>query len=101
MRQAVIMAGGAGTRLWPLSRAARPKQLLRLGGGKSLLRQSYERLARLLKPEAIHVITNRMHLDLIAEQLPEVPAANLFGEPQGHAPRLSETVQPPLRIALP
>ena len=83
MRHAVIMAGGAGTRLWPLSRAARPKQLLRLGGRKSLLRQAYERLAGLLPPESVYVITNRMHLGLIAEELEELPAANLFGEPEG------------------
>ncbi|MHC4064210.1 MAG: mannose-1-phosphate guanylyltransferase [Planctomycetota bacterium] len=83
MRHAVIMAGGAGTRLWPLSRTARPKQLLRLGGRESLLRQAYERIARLLPPESIYVITSRVHLDLIAEELPELPAANLFGEPGG------------------
>jgi len=83
MRHGVIMAGGAGTRLWPLSRAAHPKQLLKLGGRQSLLRQAYQRLARLLPPEAIYVITSRAHLELIAEELPELPEANLFGEPQG------------------
>lgn len=83
MRHAVIMAGGAGTRLWPLSRADRPKQLLKLGGRSSLLRQSYERLATLLPPEAIYVITGRDHLALVAQELPELPAANLFGEPVG------------------
>ena len=57
MRHALIMAGGAGTRLWPFSRRSRPKQLLRVFEGKSLLRQSYERLAGLLPPEQIHVIT--------------------------------------------
>ncbi|HUU86045.1 MAG TPA: mannose-1-phosphate guanylyltransferase [Phycisphaerae bacterium] len=83
MRHAVIMAGGAGTRLWPLSRADLPKQLLRLGGRASLLRQSYERVAALLPPESIYVITGRDHLDLVARELPELPAANLFGEPVG------------------
>jgi mannose-1-phosphate guanylyltransferase len=83
MRHAVIMAGGAGTRLWPLSRVARPKQLLKLGGRASLLRQSYERVATLLKPESIYVITSSEHLDLVAKELPELPAANLFGEPVG------------------
>ena len=83
MRHAVIMAGGAGTRLWPLSRSARPKQLLKLFGGKSLLGEAYDRVAKLVPPEAIHIITNRMHLDLIAKELPDLPADNLIGEPQG------------------
>ncbi|HRX85168.1 MAG TPA: mannose-1-phosphate guanylyltransferase [Phycisphaerae bacterium] len=83
MAHAVIMAGGAGTRLWPLSRKARPKQLLRLFGGKSLLRGAYERLAALLPPEQIYVITGAKYLPLVARELPEVPTENLFGEPQG------------------
>jgi len=83
MHYAVIMAGGAGLRLWPLSRAARPKQLLKLGGQKSLLRQAYERVSALLPPELICVIANQMHIDLIAKELPELPADNLFGEPVG------------------
>jgi len=83
MRHAVIMAGGAGVRLWPLSRKQRPKQLLRVFGGTSLLRQSYERVAALVDPERIHVITNDAHLAMIAEELPELPPANLIGEPVG------------------
>ena len=85
MRHGVIMAGGAGTRLWPLSRAAKPKQLLRLFSGKSLLRESYERLANLLPDESIYVITGKAHLPAIAKELPELPADNLFGEPVGRA----------------
>ncbi len=83
MRHGVIMAGGAGTRLWPLSRAARPKQILPLFGGKSLLRQSYERLASLLPNEAIYVITAAAHLPFVAKEIPELPAENLIGEPVG------------------
>jgi mannose-1-phosphate guanylyltransferase len=83
MPHAVIMAGGAGTRLWPLSRKARPKQLLRLFGGKSLLRGAYERLAALLAPEQIYVITGAKYLPLVARELPELPTENLIGEPQG------------------
>ncbi|MCO6437364.1 MAG: mannose-1-phosphate guanylyltransferase [Phycisphaerae bacterium] len=83
MRHAVIMAGGAGVRLWPLSRKNRPKQLLRILGGTSLLRQSFERVSALLPPERIHVITNQAHLPLVAEEIPELPAANLIGEPVG------------------
>ncbi|MCL2330624.1 MAG: mannose-1-phosphate guanylyltransferase, partial [Phycisphaerae bacterium] len=78
---AVIMAGGSGTRLWPLSREDRPKQLLKLFGGKSLLRLSYERLASLLPPSQLYVITSQQHLSVIASELPELPAENLFGEP--------------------
>lgn len=81
MQHAVIMAGGSGTRLWPLSREGRPKQLLRLFGGKSLLRIAFERLNGLMPPEQIYVITSRQQLPAIAAELPELPAANLLGEP--------------------
>lgn len=80
---AVIMAGGSGTRLWPLSRRDRPKQLLRLLGGRSLLRLSYERLQGSFPDEAICVIAGQEHLPAIAAELPELPAANLIGEPCG------------------
>jgi len=83
MRHAVIMAGGAGTRLWPLSRHNRPKQLLRLFAGKSLLRIAFERLRGVFEPEQIHIITVADHLPMIAEELPELPGANLIGEPVG------------------
>lgn len=83
MRHAVIMAGGAGTRLWPLSRKQRPKQLLRLFGGKSLLRQSFDRVAVVLPPANINVITNRRYLSTVAEELVELPSENLIGEPEG------------------
>ncbi|MBU0717696.1 MAG: mannose-1-phosphate guanylyltransferase [Planctomycetes bacterium] len=83
MRHAVIMAGGVGVRLWPLSRKQHPKQLLRLFKGTSLLRQSYERVATLLDPGQIHVITSQAHLGVVAKELPELPAANLIGEPAG------------------
>lgn len=81
MRHAVIMAGGSGTRLWPLSRRSKPKQLLRIFGGQSLLRKSFERLHALLPPEQIYVITGQDYLPAIAAELPELPAANLIGEP--------------------
>jgi mannose-1-phosphate guanylyltransferase len=81
MHHAVIIAGGSGTRLWPLSREDRPKQLLKLFGGKSLLRLAYERLAGVLPPGQIYVITAAQYLDAVAAELPEVPRANLFGEP--------------------
>lgn len=83
MRHAVIMAGGVGVRLWPLSRKGRPKQVLRLFSGASLMRQCYERVAALLKPEQIHVITNQTHLPLVAKEIPELPASNFIGEPVG------------------
>jgi len=83
MRHAVIMAGGPGSRLWPLSRADRPKQLLRLFDKQSLLRASYERLVPLFPTESIYVIAGEGHLAAIAKELPELPSVNLLGEPEG------------------
>lgn len=77
------MAGGSGTRLWPLSRANHPKQLLRLVGGKSLLRLSFERLRPLLPPNDIWVIAGDTHRDAILAELPELPRDNFIGEPVG------------------
>jgi mannose-1-phosphate guanylyltransferase len=77
------MAGGAGVRLWPLSRRGRPKQVLRIFGGTSLLRQSFERVSTVIPADRIYVITNHRHLPLVTKELPEVPVGNLIGEPVG------------------
>lgn len=78
---AVIMAGGVGTRFWPVSTKRRPKQFLSLFGDRSLLQMSYDRLRGLLPPERVLVLTNRDFVPLVREQLPEVPAENVIGEP--------------------
>lgn len=83
MRYGVIMAGGSGKRLWPLSRGNAPKQLLRLSKGKSLLRLSFERLRGTLPPERIYVCSADAHRELILNELPELPGQNLLGEPEG------------------
>lgn len=80
---AVIPAGGAGTRLWPLSRAQRPKFLLDLtGAGRSLIQQTWDRLSEVVPADHIHVVSGPAHAPLIQEQLPEL--TNLYAEP---APR--------------
>jgi mannose-1-phosphate guanylyltransferase len=83
MQYGVIMAGGSGTRLWPFSRANRPKQILRLLHGKSLLQLSYERLRGILPPERIFVCTALAHAPAVMENLKELPKENLLGEPMG------------------
>jgi mannose-1-phosphate guanylyltransferase len=77
------MAGGAGTRLWPLSRGNRPKQLLPVVKGKSLLRLSYDRLRGILPAERIFVCTGSSYGPQVLENLPELPKENLLGEPVG------------------
>lgn len=83
MRYVVIMAGGSGTRLWPLSRQGEPKQLLDLFDGKSLLRLAYERVASMIPDERIVVCTGAAYADRVREILPELSADNLLGEPEG------------------
>src|SRR5262249_2961500 len=83
MNYAVIMAGGSGTRLWPLSRNTLPKQLLPVIKGKSLLQMSFDRLRAILPAERIFVCTGESHRDLVLRNLPALPPANLLGEPTG------------------
>lgn len=88
---AVIPAGGSGTRLWPLSRSARPKFLLPLLGRESLLQQTFRRLTRLTDPSRILVVCGPAHAAAIARQLPDLPADNIIIEPSpaGTGPALA------------
>lgn len=78
---AVIMAGGAGTRFWPASTEEKPKQFLRFFGERTLLQMSYDRVAPLCGPERVLVLTADRFVPLVQEQLPELPAGNILGEP--------------------
>lgn len=78
---AVIMAGGTGTRFWPLSTTEKPKQFLKLFDDRSLLQKSYDRIADLMPPERIMVLTNATFVSLVQEQLPMIPPENIIGEP--------------------
>lgn len=81
MLYAVIMAGGSGTRFWPASRKLRPKQLLALSGERSMIQATSDRLASLVPPDRQWILTNRILIDPIAEQLSKHPRENLVGEP--------------------
>jgi mannose-1-phosphate guanylyltransferase len=85
-----ILAGGSGTRLWPLSRQDRPKQLLNLVGERSMLQQTVDRVLPLVPPERLYILTGPDHAALIHEQLPQIPPENIFIEPspKGTAPCL-------------
>jgi len=81
MDYAVIMAGGTGKRLWPLSREKRPKQVLKLLDGKTLLQHCFERLSPIFDPRNIIILTNAGYADLVRENLPELPFNNVIAEP--------------------
>ena len=70
---AVILAGGSGTRLWPYSRISRPKQFLSFNGQRTMLQETVQRVLPLIPPERILVATSVAYADLVAEQLPELP----------------------------
>ena len=78
---ALILAGGSGTRFWPLSRNARPKQLLNLFGGTTLLNQTISRLEGLIPRENILILTNTLQESAVREVASELPAENIFAEP--------------------
>src|SRR6056297_556852 len=81
MLHAVIMAGGSGTRFWPASRQAMPKQLLRLTGERTMLQATADRLGSLVPPERQMVVTNQALVAAARGQLPGLPAAAILGEP--------------------
>jgi mannose-1-phosphate guanylyltransferase len=78
---AVFMAGGSGTRLWPLSREDNPKQLHALIGDTSLMTQTVERVLPIVKPTDVWIVTNDRYVDRIAEHAPGVPREQIIGEP--------------------
>ena len=79
---AVILAGGAGTRFWPLSTAERPKQLLPLAGDRPLLAQAVRRLGGLVPPDRILILTGPFLVERVTALVPEVPAAQVLAEPR-------------------
>ncbi len=78
---ALILAGGGGTRFWPLSRNTKPKQLLNLLGDSTLLNQTISRLEGLIPKENILILTNEIQLDAVRELASELPTENIFAEP--------------------
>lgn len=82
MNHLVIMAGGVGSRFWPMSTAERPKQFIDvLGVGRTLLQLTFDRFEGIVNPENVWVVTNQNYTELVKEQLPEVPAGNILSEP--------------------
>lgn len=79
----VIMAGGRGTRFWPLSRRHRPKQVLALAGADSLIRQTVDRLLPLAPVERVLVVTGPDMAQAVRDELPDLPAHNILIEPSG------------------
>ena len=83
MYYAVIMAGGSGTRLWPLSRRDYPKQALKLVGERTMFQYAVERIRSIFPPERILVVTLAKHAPILMEQVPELPKENFILEPEG------------------
>lgn len=78
---AVVMAGGSGTRFWPLSRRKHPKQLLELFGHGSLLEQTVERLRPLIPPDRFYIYTNELVWREVCRRLPQIPRTQIIAEP--------------------
>src|SRR5437899_5726622 len=81
MLHAVVMAGGSGTRFWPMSRRNRPKQLLKLHGDATMLQQTVARIAPLVPPERVLIITGADQAEAVRAQLPQLPPENVVAEP--------------------
>ena len=78
----VIMAGGVGSRFWPMSTAEHPKQFIDvLGIGRTLLQLTVDRFNTIISPENIWVVTNQKYADIVSEQLPDMPRSHILCEP--------------------
>src|SRR2546430_3610213 len=82
---AVILAGGSGTRLWPLSTPSFPKQFLPLPNGRSMIQEALARVEGLISPERAWVVTGRSMIELVREHLPRIPTSHILGEPMGRS----------------
>ena len=80
---ALIMAGGKGTRFWPLSTEEKPKQFLNLIGSETMIQMTINRIKPIIPIERIFVCTGEMYVDLVKGQLPELPERNIIVEPEG------------------
>jgi mannose-1-phosphate guanylyltransferase len=78
---ALIMAGGSGTRLWPLSRQSQPKQAIELIDSRTMFQHAVDRLDSLLPPERVMVVTAREYVEVLASQVPDIPRENFIVEP--------------------
>lgn len=79
---AIIMAGGIGSRFWPISQSTHPKQFLDiLGTGKTLIQQTYERFLKIIPKENIYIATNDIYIPLVRQQLPGISPDQILGEP--------------------
>jgi mannose-1-phosphate guanylyltransferase len=79
---AIIMAGGIGSRFWPISRSSHPKQFIDiLGTGKTLIQNTYERFLKICPPENIYVVTNENYTKLVKQQIPEMADSQILTEP--------------------
>lgn len=83
MLTALIMAGGKGTRFWPLSTEEKPKQFLNLIGEETMIQMTVNRIKPIIPIERIFVCTGAMYVDLVKEQIPELPERNIIVEPEG------------------
>ena len=79
---ALIMAGGKGTRFWPLSTEERPKQFLNLVDDETMIQRTINRIKPVIPLERIFVCTGRMYIDLVRKQIPELPLTNIIVEPE-------------------
>lgn len=80
---ASILAGGSGTRLWPLSTKERPKQFLQLTSERTMLQETVERLTPLIPLDQVYIVTFENYRNAVAEQLPQLPVTNIVAEPGG------------------
>lgn len=80
---ALIMAGGKGTRFWPLSTEDKPKQFLNLIGDKTMIQMTVDRILPIIPIDRIYICTGERYVDLIKEQVPNLPVENIIIEPEG------------------
>ncbi len=90
---ATILAGGGGTRLWPSSRSGRPKQFLDFTGNGTMLQEAFVRIAPIIPPARVWVLTGARYAEIAREQLPSLPEGNVIGEPVGRG------TAPPIGLA--